>query len=72
MARYVASHVRAVGWNGRRAGDGALRRLPRPSSQELLALETDPEAKIADYKEMFSRFPDQSPGSQLVLDGEGV
>jgi tetratricopeptide (TPR) repeat protein len=31
--------------------------------QELLALETDPEAKIADYKEMFSRFPGQSPGS---------
>ncbi len=31
--------------------------------QELLALETDPEAKIADYKELFSRFPDQSPGS---------
>jgi tetratricopeptide (TPR) repeat protein len=31
--------------------------------QELLGLETDPEAKIADYKEMFSRFPDQSPGS---------
>jgi tetratricopeptide (TPR) repeat protein len=31
--------------------------------QELLALETDPEARIADYKEMFSRFPEQSPGT---------
>jgi tetratricopeptide (TPR) repeat protein len=30
--------------------------------QELLSLETDPEAKISDYKELFSRFPDQSPG----------
>ena len=30
--------------------------------QELLTLETDPEAKISDYKELFSRFPDQSPG----------
>ena len=38
--------------------------------QELLALETDPEAKIGYYKELFSRFPDQSPGDQLVLHGE--
>jgi tetratricopeptide (TPR) repeat protein len=30
--------------------------------QELLSLETDPEAKISDYKELFSRFPDQGPG----------
>ncbi len=30
--------------------------------QELLSLETDPEAKIGYYKELFSRFPDQSPG----------
>lgn len=30
--------------------------------QELMALETDPEAKIGYYKELFSRFPDQSPG----------
>ena len=30
--------------------------------QELLALETDPQAKIGYYKELFSRFPDQSPG----------
>jgi tetratricopeptide (TPR) repeat protein len=30
--------------------------------QELLALETDPEAKIGYYKELFSRFPEQSPG----------
>jgi tetratricopeptide (TPR) repeat protein len=30
--------------------------------QELLALETDPMAKIGYYKELFSRFPDQSPG----------
>ncbi len=30
--------------------------------QELLTLESDPDAKIADYKELFSRFPDQSPG----------
>ena len=31
--------------------------------QELLALETNPEDKIGDYKELFSRFPDQSPGT---------
>jgi tetratricopeptide (TPR) repeat protein len=30
--------------------------------QELLGLETDPQAKIGYYKELFSRFPDQSPG----------
>jgi tetratricopeptide (TPR) repeat protein len=30
--------------------------------QELLAIETDPAAKIGYYKEMFSRFPGQSPG----------
>jgi hypothetical protein len=32
--------------------------------QELIALETDPEARIGDYKQLFSRFPDstQSPG----------
>src|SRR5271157_6426998 len=30
--------------------------------QELLTLETDPEAKIGYYKELSSRFPDQSPG----------
>jgi len=30
--------------------------------QELLVLETDPQAKIGYYKELFSRFPDQSPG----------
>ncbi|HET6452302.1 MAG TPA: hypothetical protein VFI08_13370 [Spirochaetia bacterium] len=30
--------------------------------QELLALETDPMAKIGYYKELFSRFPDESPG----------
>jgi tetratricopeptide (TPR) repeat protein len=30
--------------------------------QELLTLETDPEAKIGYYKELFSRFPGQSPG----------
>ena len=30
--------------------------------QELLTLETDPQAKIGYYKELFSRFPDQSPG----------
>ena len=31
--------------------------------QELLTLETNPEDKIGHYKELFSRFPDQSPGS---------
>jgi tetratricopeptide (TPR) repeat protein len=30
--------------------------------QELLTLETDPQAKIGYYKELFSRFPDKSPG----------
>lgn len=30
--------------------------------QELLGLETDPQAKIGYYKELFSRFPDKSPG----------
>jgi len=30
--------------------------------QELLSLETDPDAKIGYYKELSSRFPDQSPG----------
>jgi tetratricopeptide (TPR) repeat protein len=33
------------------------------SLQELLALETNPEDKIGHYKELFSRFPDQSPGT---------
>jgi tetratricopeptide (TPR) repeat protein len=31
--------------------------------QELIALETNPEDKIGYYKELFSRFPDQSPGT---------
>ena len=30
--------------------------------QELIALETDPEERITDYKQLFSRFPEQSPG----------
>jgi tetratricopeptide (TPR) repeat protein len=30
--------------------------------QELLAIETDPSAKIGYYKELFSRFPNQSSG----------
>ena len=31
--------------------------------QELIDLETNPEDKIGYYKELFSRFPDQSPGT---------
>lgn len=31
--------------------------------RELLSLETNPEDKIGYYKELFSRFPDQSPGT---------
>jgi tetratricopeptide (TPR) repeat protein len=31
--------------------------------QELLTLETNPEDRIGHYKELFSRFPDQSPGT---------
>jgi len=31
--------------------------------QELIALETNPEDKIGYYKELFSRFPEESPGT---------
>jgi len=38
--------------------------------QELLSLETDPEAKIGSYKELFFAVPRPEPRNQLVLHGE--